>query len=83
MLQAAHVDGYLADRCHISGSGLTDSEFAAPADQKNWMDQVPYLSKMPSSPLKTAYNDEDYGLCIDEEEDPLLSARLVCEPWQI
>ncbi|ESU40397.1 Serine/threonine protein kinase [Giardia duodenalis] len=83
MLQAAHVDEDVADRCRISGSGLTDSELAAPADQKNRTDQVPYLSKMPPPPPKTAYNDEDYELCTYKEDDPLSSARLVCEPWQI
>ncbi|ESU40029.1 Hypothetical protein GSB_155393 [Giardia duodenalis] len=38
MPQATHVDEDVADRCHISGSGLTDSELAAPAGQKNRMD---------------------------------------------
>ena len=83
MLQAAYLDGHFADRCHISGSGFTDSELAAPAGQKNRTDQVPYLSKMLPPPPRTAYNDEDYGLCSYKEDDPLLSARLVCEPWQI
>ena len=83
MLQATHLDEDFADRCYISGDGLTDSEFAAPADQKNRKDQASYLSKILPPPLKTAYNDEDYGLCIYKEDDPLSSAHLVCEPWQI
>ncbi|ESU40258.1 Hypothetical protein GSB_155157, partial [Giardia duodenalis] len=80
MPQAAHVDEDFADRCHISGSGLTDSELAAPAGQKNRTDQAPYLSKMPPLSPRTSYNDEDYGLCTYKEDDPLPSARLVCEP---
>ena len=80
MPQAAHVDEDFADRCHISGSGFTDSEFAAPADQKNRKDQASYLSKILPPPLKTAYSDEDYELCTYKEDDSLLSARLVCEP---
>ena len=83
MLQAAHLDEDFADRCHISGSGLTDSELAAPTGQKNRKDQASYLSKILPPPLKTAYSDEDYGLCIYKEDDPLPSAHLVCEPWQI
>ncbi|ESU40002.1 Hypothetical protein GSB_155269, partial [Giardia duodenalis] len=63
MPQAAQVDEHFADRCHISGSGLTDSELAAPTGQKNRTDQVPYLSKMPPPLPKTAYSDEDYGFC--------------------
>ena len=66
MLHAAHADEHFADRCHISGSGFTDSELAAPAGQKNRTDQVPYLSKMLPLSLRTAYSDEDYGFCINE-----------------
>ena len=80
MLQAVQVDEHFADRCHISGSGLTNSELAAPADQKNRKDQASYLSEILPPPLKTAYSDEDYGLCTYKEDDPLSSARLVCEP---
>ena len=80
MPQAAHVDEHFADRCHISGSGFTDSELAAPAGQKNQMDQAPYLSKIPPLSPKTVYNDEDYGLCIYKGKVSLSSARLVCEP---
>ena len=63
MLPATHLDEHFADRCHISGSGLTDSELAAPTGQKNRTDQAPYLSKMPPLSPRTSYNDEDYGLC--------------------
>ena len=63
MLHAAHADEHFADRCHISGSGFTDSELATPAGQKNRMNQAPYLSKMPPLSPRTAYNSEDYGLC--------------------
>ena len=66
MLPATHLDEHFADRCHISGSGLTDSELAAPTGQKNRTDQAPYLSKMPPLSLRTAYSDEDYGFCINE-----------------
>ena len=83
MLQAAHVDEDFADRCHISGSGLTDSELAAPAGQKNRTDQASYLSKIPPPLPRATYSDEDYGPCIYKEDDPLPSAYLVCEPWQI
>ncbi|ESU40030.1 Hypothetical protein GSB_155394 [Giardia duodenalis] len=35
---------------------------------------------MPPLSPRTAYSDEDYGLCTYKEDDPLPSAYLVCEP---